>query len=77
MKVAEFLKKNELLTKEAAEFLNEVLSIWSNDACCGYMVRAMEIAGFDEEHIRSAVRGMHQAFDELTEEEAEALWRKW
>lgn len=77
MKVAEFLKKNELLPKEQAEFLFEVLSIWSNDACMGYCIRAMENAGFDEEHIRSAVRGMHQAFDELTKEEAEEVYRKW
>lgn len=77
MKVAELLKKNEMLAKESAEFLNEMLSIWSNDACMGYCIRAMEIAGFDEEHIRSAVRGMHQAFDELTEEEAEEVYRKW
>ena len=78
MRVAEFVKKNEAaLSKELAELLSEETSIWTNDACLGYCIRAMEIAGFDEEHIKSAVRGMRQAFDELTEEEAEAVWRKW
>ena len=77
MKVAEFLKKSESLPKEQAEFLNDVVSIWSNDACMGYCIRAMQIAGFDEEHIRSAMRGMHRAFDELTEEEAGEVYLKW
>lgn len=78
MRVAEYIGRNEsTLPKELAELLAHETSIWTNEACLGYLVRAMEIAGFDEEHIRSAVRGMHQAFDELTEEEAEALWRKW
>ena len=78
MKIAEFLRKNEsVLPKELAEMLSENTSIWTNEACLGYCIRAMENAGFDEEHIKSAVRGMRQAFDELTEEEAEVVWRKW
>lgn len=77
MKVADLLVKSEALPKDQAEFLAEIMSLWSNEACMGYLIRAMEIAGFDEEHIRSAVRGMHQAFDELTEEEAEEVYRKW
>ena len=77
MKVVEFLKKNEVLPKELADLLTQETSIWTNSACLGYCIRAMENAGFDEEHIKSAVRGMHQAFDELTEEEAEEVYRKW
>ena len=77
MRVAEFLKKSESLPKEQVEFLNDVVSIWSNDACMGYCIRAMQIAGFDEEHIKSAMRGMHRAFDELTEEEAGEVYLKW
>lgn len=78
MKVADFVKKNETaLPKELAELLAEETSIWTNEACMGYLVRAMENAGFDHEHIVTAVRGMHWAFDELTVEEAESVWRKW
>ncbi len=78
MKVAEYLRKNEAaLPMELAVLLAEETSIWSNEACLGYCIRAMEYAGFDEEHIRSAVRGMKLAFDELTEEQAEAVWRRW
>ena len=78
MKVAEFMKKNEaVLPKELVELLAQETSIWTNDACYGYCIRAMEIAGFDHEHIKSAVRAMAYAFDELTVEEAESVWRKW
>ena len=78
MRVAEFIGKNEsTLPKELVELLAHETSIWTNDACLGYCIRGMEIAGFDEEHIRSAVRGLRRAFDELTEEEAESVWRKW
>lgn len=78
MRVAEYLKRNEAaLPKELAELLAEETSIWTNEACYGYCIRAMENAGFDHEHIVTAVRGMHRAFDELTVEEAESVWRKW
>lgn len=77
MKVAEFLKKCESMPKENAEFIAEYMSIWSNEACCGYCIRAMEIAGADRVEILDMLHHLKSAFDELTEEEAEALWRKW
>ena len=79
MTVAEMLKRNEAmeLPKEFAEVLLQTVEVWTNSACLGYCIRAMENAGFDEEHIRSAVRGMNRAFDELTVEEAKEVWRKW
>jgi hypothetical protein len=78
MKVADYVRRNEaVLPPELAALVLQETHIWSNGVCCGYLVRAMENAGFDREHIMSAVRGMHQAFDELTIEEAESVWRKW
>lgn len=78
MKVAEFVRKNEsALPKELAELLAEETSIWTNEACCGYCIRAMEIAGADRVEILDMLHHLKSAFDELTEEEAEALWRKW
>lgn len=73
MTVAEFLKKNLMMGSEVLD----MVSVWTNEACMGYLVRAMENAGFDHEHIVTAVRGMHRAFDELAVEEAESVWRKW
>lgn len=78
MKISEFIRKNnEVLPKELAKMLAEEQSIWTNDACYGYLILGMRYAGFDEEHIKSAVRAMNRAFDELTVEEAEEFWRKW
>lgn len=79
MTVAEMMKRNEemALPKGFAEALFQAVEVWENSACLGYCIRAMENAGFDEEHIRSAVRGMHRAFDELTTEDAKEIWRKW
>lgn len=78
MKITEYMRRNEaVLPPELAALVLQETHIWSNEVCCGYLVRAMENAGFDHEHIMSALRGMHQAFDELTIEDAEALYHRW
>ena len=42
MKVAEYIQKNkEAMPPELAEMLTQETSIWSNDACYGYMIIAM------------------------------------
>ena len=55
----------------------ELVSIWSNEACRGYCVEAMENAGLDQATIEKVNRGLSQAFDELTVEEAERKWVQW
>lgn len=78
MKVAEYLKKNEaVLPKELAELLAQETNIWTNDACYGYCIRAMENAGFERPAIERMRLYLRSAFDELTVEEAESVWRKW
>ena len=78
MTVAEYVKKNlEALPPELALLALESTSIWTNDACYGYCIEAMERAGVDRETIAKVVRGLHQAFDELTVEEAERKWVSW
>lgn len=78
MKIAEYMKHNEAnLPKELVELLFEETSIWSNHSCRGYCIAAMQNAGFSREEIKRVMRGMHGAFDELTVEEAESVWRKW
>ena len=78
MKVAEYLKKNEeALPKELAELLTQETSIWTNDACYGYLVTALVNLGFERWMIAEAVASLHGVFDELTVEEAESVWRKW
>lgn len=78
MKVADYLEMNEaVLPKELADLLAQETSIWKNEACYGYCLRAMEIAGLDRATIEKVRRGLHEAFDELTVEEAERKWVKW
>ena len=78
MKVADYVKKNKgALPPELAEMVLSETSIWTNDACYGYCIEAMEKADVDRETITKVVRGLHQAFDELTVEEAERKWVSW
>jgi hypothetical protein len=78
MKIAEYLKQNEeALPLALAELLVAETSIWTNEACYGYCIEAMERAGFDRKDIERVRRGLHEAFDELTVEEAERKWVRW
>ena len=45
-----------------------------NDAMKGYLIAGMRNAGFSESEISRAVRGMREAHDELTAEEAERVY---
>jgi hypothetical protein len=77
MTVAEFVKKLEDVPKDFAEELMGVQPIWTNAACRGYMIAALENVGMDREAIVKMMRGLGQAFDELTVEEAEQKWRSF
>lgn len=46
-----------------------------NTTIYGYMVEALEIAGFSREDIRKAIGGMRMALDEMTAAEAEEAFR--
>lgn len=78
MKILEFVKKNEeTLPKELAEILISSESIWSNDACYGYCITAMQNAGYSRDEIIKMIHFLHSAFEEYTPEEAEIKWQKW
>lgn len=75
MKIAEYIEKNkETLPPALAEILMQEGSIWTNNACYGYCVQAMENAGFSRKDIIHMVHHLHSAFDEMTVEEAEKKW---
>ncbi len=42
---------------------------WSNNACCGYVVMAMENCGFSEKDITQVVSKLHELFDSETLED--------
>lgn len=75
MKIAKYIRKNaETLPPKLAQLLTEEGSIWTNDACCGYCVAAMEAAGFNRKQITEMMIHLRTAFDEYSVEEAEEKW---
>ena len=44
---------------------------WSNDACRGYVIMAMQDCGFSHEDIHRVVRQLYEVFDFHTINEAE------
>ena len=48
---------------------------WSNGACRGYVIYAMEDCGFSPEDIRRVVRELHDVFDVRGLEDAEAHYQ--
>ena len=78
MKVAEYIQKNkEAMPAELAEILSQETSIWSNDACYGYVIIAMRNAAYKEKEIDTLIRYLHSAFEEYAVEEAEKEWIKY
>lgn len=47
------------------------VSIWSNDACRGYVLRALKDADVDTETHKQIMQALHWAMDEMTVGEAE------
>ena len=74
MKVAEYIQKNKEMPAKIAEILSQETSIWSNDACYGYVIIAMRNAGYKEKDIDTMMRYLHSAFEEYLVEEAEKEW---
>ena len=48
-----------------------------NDACRGYMIMAMERAGFLTSDIRKALESIDECFDDTTVEDATFYWMMW
>lgn len=46
-------------------------NMWSNDACRGYVIMAMQDCGFSHKDIRCVVRQLYEVFDFHTISEAE------
>ena len=52
------------------------LNIWSNDACRGYVIAAMERCGFKPADIDRMMQELHEVFDSLTLDEAQRLYER-
>lgn len=78
MKIPEYIKlNNDKLPAELADVLNTEKDVWSNDACYGYCIRAMENAGYRAELIRNMIHHLHDVFENLSVDEAEKLFHNW
>ena len=49
---------------------------WSEGACRGYVISAMERCGFKPADINRVMAELHEAFDFTTLEEAQALYER-
>lgn len=58
---------------ELAALLSEP---WSNGACRGYVIMAMENCGFSDKDIRHVMAELYELFDFKTLEEAETHYQK-
>jgi len=78
MKYEEYKQKMETsLPKLLRDKLLEDVSIWTNEACYGYVIQAMEAEGYSDKEIGKILRVLHIIFDDTSPEEAEAYYRKW
>ena len=59
------------------ELMIDTTQIWSNEACKGYCILAMQDAGFEADQIRAVLSAMRWAFDEKTVEEAEEAYNQF
>lgn len=50
---------------------------WSNDACRGYVIKAMENCGFQKKEIQQVVTALYEVFDFCAVEEAAEYFENW
>ena len=58
--------------RAASLFQNKPL--WSDDACCGYLIVALTESGKRNQEIRDILRHLFIAFDEISIEEAKTIF---
>lgn len=81
MTINEFIEslpelKNDNGTNIKEALLNTIC-IWSNDACRGYCLKAMQNAGFDDTQIAKVLNNLFYSFDEITIGEAEKIYLEY
>lgn len=76
MKLLKYLDnmKNAEMPEDLQHTLLGAASVWTNDACYGYIIMAMEDAGYKKEDIHEVLHCARNAMDFATPEEAEKKW---
>ena len=79
MKLQKYLDdmKRANMPEELRQTLMAGASVWTNDACYGYIIMAMEDAGFSPADIDKVLHFARDAMDFVEPEKAEARWRAW
>lgn len=78
MKVSTHIKNmKEAMPPDLADLLLSETSIWTNEACYGYCIEALENAGYAREQIDEILHHLHNAFDSMGVEDAEAKWHSY
>lgn len=75
MTISKYLEKNKVLPQELQGMLLTQTDIWTNEACCGYVIKALEDCGKSKEEIYNVLDGLRQAFSNFSVEEAEEIYR--
>ena len=84
MTVKEYLRGIEDTKLESAakqekmsfcDAMQDVVEIWSNDACKGYFINSAQIFGLDLKTIREMLKAYNEAFDNLSVDDAAELYR--
>ena len=58
--------------KSLRDAMSETMDIWSNNACIGYCLDAMERAGVSEVQCAEVLQNLWTSFDTMTIDEAES-----
>lgn len=77
MTVKDYLEKNKVLPDGLQETLLEQTEIWTNEACRGYVIKALERMEKPKEEIEKVLSSLNAAFDDFSIEEAEQTWRNF
>lgn len=81
MTINEFIESLPELKNDNGASIKEALldttCIWSNDACRGYCLKAMQNAGFDDIQISKVLNNLFSSFDEMTIREAEKIYLEY
>ena len=64
------------MSYDPAELVALLSEPWSNGACRGYVIMAMENGGFVDQDIRHIMAELYELFDFVSLDEAEAHYQK-
>ena len=65
------------MEKSLQEIQDMLTDKWSNNACRGYVIKAMESCGYKSKDIRKVLMELYEVFDFCSVEEAAAYYEHW